>query len=84
MGGRFPACRRRAGWRLTRAWQGVPLLQIGTHLLQGQVAKLKKPLTAIQREGASTEGDVHYRVVGTVRRKLLFKTRPRPVAVDVE
>jgi len=70
--------------------QGVPVLEIGAHRLEGKVVKLKKPLAVIRRvekdEDVSSSDyeddsdfDAEYEIVATVRSKVLFKTRPKPL-----
>ncbi|GAQ87924.1 hypothetical protein KFL_003880060 [Klebsormidium nitens] len=63
-----------------------PILRIGYHELEGSRVVLKKALAVLRKiklpptagqqiEGGSTRFDV----VGVIRQKYLFKTRPRPL-----
>ncbi|KAF0731087.1 hypothetical protein Ae201684P_011701 [Aphanomyces euteiches] len=63
--------------------KGVPTLLIGTHLLEGKVVKLGKPMAIMRKKAIddnSTEQTKAYTVVGIARKKLVFSTRPKPVA----
>eukprot|EP01102_Stenamoeba_stenopodia_P012622 TRINITY_DN400_c0_g1_i3.p1 TRINITY_DN400_c0_g1~~TRINITY_DN400_c0_g1_i3.p1 ORF type:complete len:147 (+),score=19.70 TRINITY_DN400_c0_g1_i3:54-443(+) len=74
---------------------GAPTMTIGSHLLEGAVVELKKPLLVIRNttttttvgakdnEGVAGDPDSPpktYNVVGVVKRKFLFRSRPKPVA----
>ncbi|KAL6764416.1 hypothetical protein V8C86DRAFT_2475701 [Haematococcus lacustris] len=53
-------------------------LTIGYHQIEGKRVSLKKPFAILQRVGSVGESaaDVKYEVVGVIRSKFLFKTRP--------
>ncbi|KAF0716381.1 hypothetical protein AaE_011111 [Aphanomyces astaci] len=75
--------------------KGVPTLLIGTHLLEGKVLKLSKPMAIMRKKPhadhaaigsgddtngvASSNTSTGYIVVGIARKKLVFNTRPKPV-----
>lgn len=55
---------------------GIPILIIGHHLMYGKEMPLEKPLAVLEK----TEGETsEYCVRSIVRRKILFKTRPKPI-----
>lgn len=62
--------------------QEVYTLTIGYHELTGSKVSLKKPLLVLKKvkhpDGDSC-GQVELRVVGIIRQKILFKTRPRAI-----
>eukprot|EP00300_Choanocystis_sp_HF-7_P003340 c12553_g1_i2.p1 GENE.c12553_g1_i2~~c12553_g1_i2.p1 ORF type:complete len:118 (+),score=13.72 c12553_g1_i2:45-356(+) len=62
---------------LSLAQPDTPMLTVGHHQLLGKVVALKKPLVVC--ESAPAQESRELRVIGVVRKKFLFKTRPRPV-----
>lgn len=55
---------------------GVPTLIIGSHLLTGKETDLAKPLVLLEKKcGDKTE----YFIKTIIKKKLLFKTRPKPI-----
>ncbi|VDO68948.1 unnamed protein product [Schistosoma curassoni] len=56
---------------------GDPVLLIGHHVLFGKVVALEKPMLVTKRN--TTSGSLQYDIVSVIRRKLLFKTRPKPI-----
>ncbi|XP_018654447.1 hypothetical protein Smp_130740 [Schistosoma mansoni] len=59
---------------------GDPILFIGHHVLFGKVVALEKPMLVTKRN--TTSGSLQYDVVSVIRRKLLFKTRPKPIILS--
>lgn len=66
--------------------QEKPILRIGYHELEGSRVVLKKALAVLRKiklpptAGQQTEGgSTGFDVVGVIRQKYLFKTRPRPL-----
>lgn len=69
--------------------KGIPFLQVGNHLLEGKLVDLQKPLVVVKKlnnnfkDANSIElnleekKDSTFQVSGIVKRKYLFKTRPR-------
>jgi chromosome transmission fidelity protein 8 len=69
-------------------------MDIGLHLLEGNVVNLKLPLLAIEKKRTrsaaengmekSSEDDISgeasssLEIVGVIRKKIIFKTRPKP------
>ena len=60
-----------------RATQGVLSLTVGYHEVEGKLSTLKKPLAILSRVAGDTGGELSYEVVGVIRRKYHFKTRPK-------
>lgn len=57
---------------------------MGYHELTGSKATLKKPLLVLKKLQKCTDGDpsekeTELEVVGIIRSKILFKTRPKPL-----
>jgi hypothetical protein len=53
-------------------------MEVGLHTLDGEVVSLKQPLLVIEKKnGPNNE---HMEILGIVKKKVLFKTRPKPRA----
>ncbi|CAM9795026.1 unnamed protein product [Chrysoparadoxa australica] len=52
-------------------------LVIGAHRLEGNAKPWPKPLLVLRK--TSEGGKTSYKVVGQVNKRLLFKTRPKPI-----
>eukprot|EP01108_Squamamoeba_japonica_P009314 TRINITY_DN862_c0_g1_i1.p2 TRINITY_DN862_c0_g1~~TRINITY_DN862_c0_g1_i1.p2 ORF type:complete len:120 (-),score=20.75 TRINITY_DN862_c0_g1_i1:21-380(-) len=80
--------------QLTRTDGGEIELVVGNSKLVGAEVKLDKPFAVLvpnqDKQNAVRESDVvekndaHWSVVGIVKRKLLFKSRPQPIVVKNE
>jgi chromosome transmission fidelity protein 8 len=55
---------------------GTAVLIVGHHLMFGKEAKMEKPLALLQKK---TDGNVEYTVKTIISKKILFKTRPKPI-----
>ncbi len=66
--------------------QSKPVLSIGNNLLTGECVDLKSPLAVCEKRAVFDEKGVENGrelvVVSLIKRKLLFKTRPKPVSRD--
>jgi chromosome transmission fidelity protein 8 len=64
--------------KLASSGKDTVVMTVGYHQLEGKRVPLKKPLAIMEKtEESQPEGGVGYVVVGVIRNKYLFKTRPR-------
>lgn len=71
---------------------GAPILIIGIHVLHGKEVPLPKPLAVLEKnsgfagtnEAGETSGiKTEYIIKAIVRKKLVFKNRPKPIITNV-
>ncbi|KAJ1365194.1 hypothetical protein KIN20_025431 [Parelaphostrongylus tenuis] len=59
------------------------LLQLGHHLLEGKIYELEKPFLVVRPSSPNDDvGERAMIVEAVIKRRLLFKNRPRPFAVQ--
>ncbi|CAB0015871.1 unnamed protein product [Nesidiocoris tenuis] len=65
---------------------GIPTLIIGHHILYGKAVNMEKPYAVLEKQTSDTDNGVQrvkYVVKAFVKKKLIFKVRPKPIIANV-
>lgn len=64
---------------------GIPIFIIGIHVLHGKEVPLPKPFAVLIKKHTEHASEIktEYNVQAIIRKKLIFKTRPKPIITNV-
>lgn len=67
---------------------GNATLIIGNHILTGKESSTDNPIAVLEKKVNTdsmdnTECDTEYSIIAIVKKKLIFKTRPKPITVNI-
>lgn len=58
-----------------------PVLILGHHVLNGKEVKMEQPMAVIEK--VTDDSKTQYKVKAVVKKKLIFKSRPKPIISNV-
>ena len=57
-------------------------MEIGQHMLEGEVVKLANPFLITSKRDPDNAQDPDLSVIGLIYKKIIFKTRPKPKGIS--
>ena len=56
-------------------------MDIGQHFLEGNIITLKMPFLVVEKVPSADEVSSPMSIEGVVKKKIIFKTRPKPIGL---